>query len=156
MSEINPFLPDDADRHAIWEMLVRRDSDFFLSGDWKLVCEDYVEDGFLGIDAGKSLDPEHWRPAYPTVASYRNAAIAGRWSPDDFAEPLRAAWFRCQSLSRIDIAEHRAVAHKHIDGSIRRRSGDPLILGWRSVFCLRRTDGRWKIAGFTGYLPLKL
>lgn len=154
MSEINPFPADDPDRHAIWEMLVRRDSDFFLSGDWSLVADDYVEDGFLGIGAAKSLDPADWRPTYPTVASYRDAAIAGRWSEEDFAEPLRAAWFRCQSLSRIDIAGDRALAHKRIDGSIARRSGDPLRLDWRSVFQLRRIGGRWKIAGFTGYLPL--
>lgn len=154
MSEINPFPPEDVDRHAIWEMLVRRDSDFFLSGDWSVVREDYVEEGFFGIEAAKSLDPAHWRPTYPTVASYRDAAIAGRWSPEDFAEPLRAAWFRCQSLSRIDIAGQRALAHKHIDGSIRRTSGAPLTLAWRSVFHLHQIEGRWKIAGFTGYLPL--
>ena len=154
MSETNPFPPGDADRHAIWEMLVRRDSDFFLSGDWNLVREDYVEEGFLGIEAAKSLDPAQWRPTYPTVASYRDAAIAGRWSPKDFAEPLRAAWFRCQSLSRIDIAGDTALAHKRIDGSIARKSGEPLTLGWRSVFHLHRIDGRWRIGGFTGYLPL--
>ena len=154
MSETNPFPPDDPDRHAIWEMLVRRDSDFFLGGDWSLVRDDYVENGFLGIDAGKSLDPEHWRPAYPDVASYRDAAIAGRWSQEDFAEPLRAAWFRCQSLSHIDIAGDTALAHKRIDGSITRKSGEPLTLGWRSVFQLRRIDARWRIGGFTGYLPL--
>lgn len=154
MSEDNPFRLHDADRHAIWEMLVRRDSDFFLTGDWTLVAGDYVDEGFIGIEGAKSLDPADWRPAYPTVASYRDAAIAGRWSTADFAEPLRPAWFRCQSLSRIDIAGDIALAHKRVDGSIRRKVGGPLALGWRSVFHLRRIDGRWKIAGFTGYLPL--
>lgn len=152
--ETNPFDPGDRDRHAIWELLVRRDSDFFLSGDWSLVAADYVADGFLGIGAAKSLDPADWRPAYPTLASYRDAAIAGRWSPEDFAEPLRPAWFRCQSLARIDIAGDIALAHKRIDGSIARRGGGPLRLDWRSVFHLRRIGGDWKIMGFTGYLPL--
>ncbi len=154
MSEQNPFPPDDADRHAVWEMLVRRDSDFFLSSDWSLVADDYIEDGFLGIECAKSLDPVDWRPAYPTLASYRDAAIAGRWSPDDFAEPLRPAWFRCQSLTRVDIASDMALAHKQIEGRIARRAAEPLVLEWRSVFHLRRVDKRWKIAGFTGYLPL--
>lgn len=153
MSELNPFMPL-SNEHGVWEMLVRRDSDFFLTGDWSLVADDYIEDGFLGIWAANSLDPAHWRPAYPTVASYRDAAIAGRWSPEDFVEPLRDAWFRCQSLSRIDIAGQFALAHKRIDGRITRTSGAPLKLGWRSVFYLRSIDGRWKIAGFTGYLPL--
>lgn len=154
MSETNPFPPGDADRHAIWEMLVRRDSDFFLTSDWSLVADDYIEDGFLGIECAKSLDPADWRPAYPTLASYRDAAIAGRWSSGDFAEPLRPAWFRCQSLTRIDIAGTVALAHKRIEGRIARRSGDPLVLEWRSVFHLRWVDNQWKIAGFTGYLPL--
>ncbi len=154
MSESNPFPPDEPDRHAIWEMLVRRDSDFFLSGDWSIARADYVEDGFLGIEAAQSLDPENWRPAYPSLATYRDAAIAGRWSAEDFAEPLRPAWFRCQSLSRIDFAGDRALAHKRIDGSIARKDGSALELHWRSVFHLRRLPDGWKIAGFTGYLPL--
>ena len=149
----NPFPSVDADRHAIWEMLVRRDTDFFLTSDWSLVAADYVDDGFLGIDAGLSLDPAGWRPAYPTVELYRDAAIAGRWDPTTFSEPLRPAWLACQSLSRIDIAGDAALAHKHIDGQIARADG-PLVLQWRSVFNLRRVNGTWKIAGFTGYLPL--
>ena len=154
MSETNPFTPDDADRFAIWEMLVRRDSDFFLSSDWSLVAADYVETGFLGIDAGLSLEPANWRPAYSTTAAYRDAAIAARWNPADFAEPLRPAWFRCQSLARIDIEGDAALAHKRIEGRIRRLTGEDKLLGWRSVFHLRRENAVWKIAGFTGYLPL--
>lgn len=154
MSETNPFATDDADRYAIWEMLVRRDSDFFLSSDWSQVAGDYVESGFLGIDAALSLDPAEWRPAYPSVAVYRDAAIAARWRADEFAEPLRAAWFACQSIDRIDISADTGLAHKRIDGRIRRRSGEDMRLGWRSVFQLRRENAAWKIAGFIGYLPL--
>jgi hypothetical protein len=151
---MNPFPPDDADRHAIWDMLVLRDTDFFLSGDWSPVAADYVADGFLGIECALSLNPDDWRPAYPTVAIYRDAAIAGRWDPLDFNEPLRDAWLACQSLSRIDIAGNAALAHKRIDGRIRRRTGSPLELHWRSIFHLHRSGAAWKIAGFTGYLPL--
>jgi hypothetical protein len=154
MSETNPFAPHDADQHAIWELLVRRDSDFFLSGDWLRVVDDYVETGFLGIDAGLSLDPANWRLAFSSVAAYRDAATAARWDPADFAEPLRPAWFRCQSITRIDINGDTALAHKRIEGQLQRRSGDTMILAWRSVFHLRREQEAWKIAGFTGYLPL--
>ncbi len=153
MSPTNPF-PADVDRFAIWDMLVLRDTDFFLSGDWSLVAADYTTENFLGIDAGLSLDPIGWRPAYPTVAAYRDAASAARWSATDFAEPLRPAWLRCQSLERIDIAGDAALAHKRIDGEILRRTGEPMELRWRSVFNLLRTAAGWKIAGFTGYLPL--
>lgn len=155
MSEANPFAADDADRFAIWELLVRRDSDFFLSSDFSLVAADYVETGFFGIDAALSLDPANWRPAYATVSAYRDAAIAARWNPAEFAEPLRPAWFRCQSLSRIDINGNAALAHKRIEGQIQRTTGDPMLLAWRSVFHLRREASTWKIAGFTGYLPLE-
>jgi len=154
MNETNPFATEDADRFAIWEMLVGRDSDFFLSGDWSLVAGDYVETGFLGIDAALSLEPANWRPAYASVAAYRDAAIAARWNPAEFAEPLRAAWFKCQSIDRIDINGDAALAHKRIDGQIRRQSGGAMVLAWRSVFHLRRKREAWKIAGFTGYLPL--
>ncbi len=154
-AELNPFDPaEDPDRHAIWELLVRRDSDFFLSGERASVVADYVETGFLGIHAGLSLDPCGWRPAYPTVAGYLAAAEAARWDPAQFAEPLRPAWFRCQSLPRIDIAAEAALALKQIDGAIARRDGPPLQLAWRSVFQLCRQHGAWRIAGFVGYLPL--
>lgn len=153
MSEANPFSPDDVDRFAIWEMLVKRDSDFFLGGDWSLAAADYVETGFLGIDAGLSFDPINWRPAFSTVAAYRDAAIAARWNPDDFAEPLRPAWFRCQSIDHVEVNGNAALAHKRIAGRIQRKSGDALSLAWRSVFHLRRENHAWKIAGFTGYLP---
>jgi hypothetical protein len=153
MPEQNPFPPSDADRHAIWEVVVGRDSDFFLGGDWALVADDYLEAGFLGIDAGKSADPDDWRIGFPTLAAYRQAAADARLKQADFAEDLRAAWFRCQRLTAIDVAGEFALAHKRIEGSIARHNGPALALGWRSVFHMRRIEGRWKIAGFTGYLP---
>jgi hypothetical protein len=153
MSEDNPFPPADADRHAIWELLIRRDSVFFLAGDWTAVVDDYLAEGFVGIDAGGSADPARWRIGFPRLDAYRDAAIAGRLDPAEFAEDLRAAWFRCQSLETIEIAGELALAHKRIAGRIARRDGGALELGWRSMFMLRRIDGAWKITGFIGYLP---
>jgi hypothetical protein len=154
MPEHNPFPPADADRHAIWELLVRRDGDFFLGGDWAGVAEDYVAEGFVGIDAGGSADPAQWRIGFPRLGDYRDAAIAGRPNTAEFAEDPRTAWFRCQSLTAIEITGEMALAHKRIAGSIARRSGGPLTVGWRSVFMLRRVGNIWKITGFVGYLPL--
>jgi hypothetical protein len=154
MPERNPYPPSEADRHAIWEVLVRRDSDFFLSGEWGPVADDYVEEGFLGIDARKSADSDDWRIGFSTLAAYRRAAIEGGLRQADFAVDLRAAWFGCQRLTAIDIAGALALAHKRIEGRVARRDGTMLELGWRSIFHMRRIEGRWKIAGFTGYLPL--
>jgi hypothetical protein len=154
MPDRNPFPPADADRHAIWEVLVRRDSEFFLGDDWRQVAGDYVAEGFLGIDAGGSADSAQWRIGFPRLDDYREAAIASRFDASDFAEDLRAAWFRCQSLTTIEITGELALAHKRIAGSIARRDGGALELGWRSIFMLRRLHNAWKITGFIGYLPL--
>lgn len=154
MSVANPFVPTDADRHAIWEVLVRRDSAVFLSGDWSIAAADYLEDGFLGIDAGGEADRSRWRIGFPSLAAYRDAAIEGRLRQSDFAEDLEAAWLRCQTLAHIDISGDIAIAEKRIDGRIARPQGAPLRLGWCSMFFLRRIDRRWKISGFIGYLPL--
>ena len=43
----NPF-PGDPDRTQIWEMLVPRDIAAFVSADWGMVAEDFIED----FDAG--------------------------------------------------------------------------------------------------------
>jgi hypothetical protein len=154
MPEDNPFPPAEADRHAIWELLIRRDSAFFLGGDWTAVADDYAAEGFIGIDAGRSADPDRWRIGYPRLGDYRDAAIASRLDATEFTEDLRAAWFRCQSLTAIEITGEMALAHKRIAGRIARRDGGTLDLGWRSVFMLRRNRGGWKITGFIGYLPL--
>jgi len=154
MSQDNPFPTTDLDRHAIWEIVVRRDTNFFLSGDWSLVEDDYLADGFIGIDAHASPDPDRWTIGFRSLADYRDAAIAGRLKPEDFAEDLRTAWLRCQSLSHIDIAGDLALAHKRLYGSIALRRQPPMAFAWRSIFHLRRVQGSWKITGFTGYLPL--
>jgi hypothetical protein len=153
MTAQNPFAPSDAERHAIWDVLVRRDSEFFLSGDWSLVADDYVEFGFLGIDAGGHSDPSLWKIGYPRLENYRNAAIGGRLKQADFVEDLRDAWFRCQSLDRIDVAGDIAVAHKRIRGDIERTDRSSLELNWQSIFFMRRVQAKWKITGFIGYLP---
>jgi hypothetical protein len=76
----NPFPAGDADRRAIWEMLVPRDIDGFLAGD-------------------------------------------------------------------------RAVARKKFDGAIARADGGVERLNWQTLYFCRRARGRWRIAGFVGYLP---
>jgi hypothetical protein len=154
MTDQNPFAASDRDRRAIWEILVRRDSDFFLSGNWSLVEGDYLDEGFLGIDAGGNSDASRWTIGFPTLAAYRQAALDSRLNQADFAEDLRTAWFRCQSLQKIDIGGDIGLARKTIKGSIRRTTGPALELSWRSLFFMRRVQAGWKICGFVGYLPL--
>jgi len=54
----NPFSQSDPDRYQIWEMLVRRDIDAFLSADWTQVEDDFSPDRFFGIDARFRANPD--------------------------------------------------------------------------------------------------
>ena len=44
----NPFPVVESDRHAIWEMVVRRDIEAFLAADWAMVANDFMEENFMG------------------------------------------------------------------------------------------------------------
>src|SRR5262245_38823745 len=67
----NPF-PDDGDRGAIWDILMRRDFEAFVAGDWSLCAADFDEEAFWAIDAGFSPHADHWRLAFPRLAAYRD------------------------------------------------------------------------------------
>ena len=56
-------------------------------------------------------------------------------------------------LDRIEIVGDRALAHKKFDGAATTVDGQEVVLRFQSMFHLARIDGRWKIAGFVGYLP---
>ena len=46
-----------------------------------------------------------------------------------------------------------ALARKKFDGSILRADGGRDRMLWQTLYHCRRQEGRWKISGFTGYLP---
>ena len=149
----NPF-QGDADRSAIWDMLVRRDIAAFVAADWGMVAEDFDEDRFLGIHAHFSADPDHWTAAFTTIDSYRDEWL--RQEADsadtDYAEPLAPAILRSTDLSSIDVDGDIAVARKKFDGTIEKADGNADRLNWQTLYFCRRVRGRWKITGFVGYL----
>ena len=151
---INPF-PDDADRGAIWQMLVERDIDAFLARDWSMVARDFVADGFFGLHAHGAKEPDAWTLAFPELTAYRDEWLrqAAETAAIGYAEPLRAAIFRATDLSVIEIAGDRALARKKFDGVIARLDGGQDRLDWQTLYVCARRDGRWKIASFVGYLP---
>ncbi len=57
----NPFNQDDPDRYSIWIMLVKRDIEAFMKTDWKAVAGDFIEEGFMGIDARFLNNPDSWK-----------------------------------------------------------------------------------------------
>ena len=150
----NPF-SQDPDRGAIWAMLVERDIDAFLAADWSRVEGDFLAEGFLGIDAGKSADPGSWVIGFPTLAAYREEWLrqASATAAVDYAEDLRDAIHRATALSRIDVAGDLAVAHKTFDGEIRRRDGTADVLLWQTLYFCRRVGDDWRLTGFIGYMP---
>lgn len=151
----NPFLPDDADRAAIWTMLVERDIDAFLKADWSMVADDFVSTGFLGIDARRADNPDRWRLAFPSLDHYRQEwlAQAQAFAGEAFAEDPRAAIFRTTVLDEIEIEADAALARKKFDGGLTKADGAFDAMNWQTLYHCRRQDGRWKISGFTGYLP---
>ena len=154
---VNPF-PDDADRRAIWRMLVERDIDAFLARDWSMVEGDFVAEGFFGLHAHGAKEPDAWTLAFPDLSAYRDEWLrqADETSGIAYAEPLRGAIFRATDLSVIELAGDRALARKKFDGVISRLDGGEDRLDWQTLYICARRNGRWKIASFVGYLPRKM
>jgi len=155
MSDTNPFPPADGARHAIWDMLVRRDIEAFVAGDWDAHYRDFAPDMFFGIDARFSDNPDSWRITYADIARYREAwlngskELKGRIADAD----LRRSIFALTSLRDIEIMGDFALARKKFDGAVRLDDGETVTLRWQSQYFCRRVEGRWRIAGFLGYLP---
>jgi len=153
-AEINPFT-HDKDRAAIWDMLVPRDIDAFLAGDWDMVDGDFIAKGFFGLHAHKAHNPDAWTMAFPTLAAYRDEWL--RQSRDTaatrYAEPLRPALFRATHLDVIELAGNRAVAHKKFDGTIARADGGIDRLDWQTLYFAAKTERGWKLTSFVGYMP---
>ena len=151
----NPFPESDADRHALWEMLVRRDIDAFLGQDWSMVEDDFIAESFFGMHAHFLANADAWRLQFPRLDVYRDEWLrqAKETAATKFAEPLREALFRITNMRDIDIDGDRAVLHKKFDGSVAKADGGVDRLKWQTLYFCRKVAGRWKIAGFVGYMP---
>ena len=152
----NPFdFSQDGDRHAIWEMLVRRDIEALAANDWASHAKDFVSDGFFGIDGQHNTNPDAWRATFTRLESYAQAwrqyaaASHGRLPPAQ----LMAAHFAAASLREIEINGDFAIAHKKFGGAIAYVDGAVENLDWQSLYFCRQQQGRWWICGFVGYLP---
>lgn len=152
--DANPFA-DDPERHELWEMLVRRDIEAFLSVDWAATAGDFHAPGFFGLSGMKSANPDEWRMAFPRLEDYRDRWLsqADLSARTPYDEPRREALYRATSLVDIEISGERAVAHKKFDGTIRKMDGTVDVLSWQTLYLCARMDGTWKITGFVGYLP---
>jgi enamine deaminase RidA (YjgF/YER057c/UK114 family) len=153
-ARLNPFPSSEADRHAIWEALVDRDIRAFLAEDWDMTADDFHEDGFVGHSG--PADPNQWRISYPSLSSYRDAWIEQARNFGKLRLKHRdKAEFLCDAteLTRIEINQDQALAHKKFDGRAETIDGPDVVLRWQTLYRLRRVEGRWKLTGFLGYLP---
>lgn len=156
----NPF--DNAvepERASLWDLLVARDNEAFLAGDWGLCASDFDADRFDGISANGSLDPADWSLTYPTLDSYREAWL--RMSREFLEVPLadgdhRSLLYGMTTLARFEFAGDRLLVWKQFRAETPLRNEGLLKIAAQSLFRLHRIDGAWKIVGFVGYLPLEV
>jgi hypothetical protein len=154
----NPFSETDPDRREIWTMLVERDIDAFLAGDWSMVDGDFRREGFLGLHAHKSELPDSWSLDFPNLETYRDEWLrqAKASQAVEYAEPVRDALFRATNMRDIDLRGDTAVCHKKFDGVIALKGGGADVLNWQTLYFCARLEGRWKITGFVGYMPFPM
>ncbi len=155
---VNPFDPAaDPDRHALWDRLVRADSDAFVAGDWAAIEGDFDAEHFEGIRCGHSADPADWRIAFPTLASYRDnwLDLSRQFVARRFAglTPREAIYARTH-LTQIDVAGDRALCHKQFFGDLPLADGTALAGSRQTLYRAHRQRGGWKVVGFLGQLPL--
>jgi hypothetical protein len=155
----NPYDPlQDADRHALWEALIARDSDAFAAADWSLCDDDFAHERFEGITAQGSINPIDWALRYPTVESYRDDWLEMAKSYLDLplaAVTHRDLLYKMQSFAKVEIRVDRAVVWKQFRADEPLANGERYSICAQSVYRLHRIDGRWLIVGFVGYLPLE-
>lgn len=151
----NPFSTADADRHALWEMVVARDTRAFVAQDWNLVAGDFITEGFTGINARYRANPDSWQLTYPTLSAYRDdwLAQAQKFASSEWDEDAERALYEATTLRDIEIMGDSALLHKKFDGAIRKKDGSKASLRWQTLYRCRKVEGVWRIAGFVGYLP---
>ena len=149
----NPF--SDPDRHNMWEMLVERDTKAFVSQDWSMVADDFIEEGFMGIDARNSPNPDSWKISFDTLEAYKIEWLrqAAEFASKEWQDDPEESFLNLTTMRDIEISGDCALLHKKFDGHITAKDGARTYLNWQTLYRCRKVGGKWKIAGFTGYMP---
>ena len=154
----NPFNETDIDRRYIWEMLVKRDIEAFLKEDWPMVADDFIAEGFIGIDGCNSVDPDSWKFRFPNLELYKIDWLkqARAFKETDWAEDPESALFRVSNISDIEITGDSALVRKKFRGDITKSDGQKTAFLWQTLYYCGKLNGQWRITGFTGYLPYSI
>jgi hypothetical protein len=150
----NPY-KFDTDEYYIWEILIRNDFEAFCKMDWKMIQNDFIQDGFFGIDGKLSSNKLKWALTYDSLESYKIDWIkqSREFNKKAFLDNPLVVLYTTTKLSKIEIRDNIALVHKEFDGEFKVFKEAPVLLNWISLFVLRKVEGNWKIANFIGYLP---
>lgn len=151
----HPNADHDRDRHELWEMLVHRDIEALVLGDWTIVQSDFVTGGFIVMDAHGTIDTSQWTVAFADLGAY---ARTWRRKSEELRlalgrDRLRALLYERNRLARIEIVDDVAMVEKTIGGLFW-----AVDLGLESahtttVCQCQRIDGRWRVGAILSRLP---
>lgn len=150
----NPF-EKDTDRYQLWEMLVERDIEAFIAGDWSMVADDFLAASFTAIDAQRDPSPDNWRLSFTSLDDYRDSWVKGseEMRPKVQIDNLRKDIIDATNMDDIEVKGDSALLHKKFHGQVVADDGEIMPMQWQTLYQCKRVDGQWKIAGFVGYLP---
>ena len=156
---MNPFNPKkEKDKAQLWEMLVDRDSLAFVNQDWDMVKEDFIEAHFMGIHAHKESNPDLWKIRFPNLNLYRDEWLkqAEAFSKEGWIDKPYDILLQVTYLDEIEISGDKALLHKKFSGFAEKINGEKETFNWQTIYRCVKIKEAWKIAGFTGYLPLSV
>ena len=149
----NPYKLE-TDEYYIWEILIKNDFEAFCKTDWKMIQNDFIEDGFFGVDGKSSINKSDWSLTYDSLESYKKDWInqSIEFNKKTFINNPLDVLYTTTKLSKIEIKENIALVHKDFNGEFKVLNEESIKLNWISLFVLRKIEGNWKIANFNGYL----
>jgi hypothetical protein len=153
----NPFDSRNSDQSDIWEMLVRRDINAFVTGNWNLIESDFLPDKFYGLNAQFSSEPQMWKLDFPLLVDYKKSWIKQSYesSKKKYADSLEAGIHKATKIEKIEINSGKAAVWKQFNGRLKVLDGEDEVLQWQTIYFCEIVQGQWKIIGFVGYLPLQ-
>ena len=157
MKIINPFNKEkENDKAKLWEMLVERDSLAFTNQDWDRVKDDFVDDHFMGIHAHFESNPDLWKISFPNLELYKKEWLkqAKEFGNENWIEKPIDILIKVTYLDHIEISGNKALLHKKFSGFAEKNNGEKVPFSWQTVYHCVKVGEKWKISGFTGYLPL--
>jgi len=156
---MNPFNTEkEKDKAQLWEMLVERDSIAFVNQDWERVKNDFVSEHFMGLHAHFESNPDLWKISFPNLEFYKQEWLkqAKAFANENWVENPYDILMKITYLDEIEIFEDKAILHKKFSGYAEKTNGEKESFSWQTIYRCVKSNGSWKILGFTGYLPLNV